>query len=204
VVREPFLTHLATAVPIEGVDVNTDQILPGRFMKRKREDYGQYLFYDLRHDSNGARTTVFPLDWKCHNGASILVCDHNFGCGSSREQAVHTLVDHGIRAVIAPSVGEIFSNNCAKNGLVVVILPDEAVATLRQAIQQEPHRPIWIDLPAQITGLSQGPHFSFEFAPFAKECLTRGLDEIELTMSYLADIESFEARQAAPTSHTLL
>ncbi len=183
---EPFARLDAVAVPIEGVDIDTDQIVPARFMHKPRIDYGRYFFHDLRADPD------FVLNRPAYAGARILVGDTNFGCGSSREQAVHALHDYGIRALIAPSFGDIFFANCFKNGVLPVVLDPRVVAGLRKS---PPGSRIAIDLVAcRVTG-PDGIAHDFAVDDFRRDCLLGGLDEIDYTLTLADHIARFEAAQ---------
>jgi 3-isopropylmalate/(R)-2-methylmalate dehydratase small subunit len=193
-------THLrALAAPLEGRNVDTDQIIPARFLKKNRDElYKTYLFHDLRFDDHGAPRPDFILNRPPFQGAQILVADENFGCGSSREGAVYCLSDFGIRAILAPSFGDIFFNNCLKNGLLPIRLEAKSLAAVRQALlntsdSNAATREISIDLSActvQAPGL--GMQYTFTMDPFWHECLLKGVDELALTLSYASDIENFE------------
>ena len=193
-------THLrALAAPLEGRNVDTDQIIPARFLKKNRDElYKTYLFHDLRFDDHGAPRPDFILNRPPFQGAQILVADENFGCGSSREGAVYCLSDFGIRAILAPSFGDIFFNNCLKNGLLPIRLESQSLTMVRQALLNSTDsnaaaREISIDLSActvQAPGLSRQHTFAMD--PFWHECLLKGVDELALTLSYASDIENFE------------
>lgn len=200
----PFITMDGTAVPIEGRNIDTDQIIPARFLKKSRGEYADYLFYDLRVDAEHRPRADFILNQQIFKDSSVLVCDENFGCGSSREAAVYALVDFGIRAVLAPSFGDIFYNNCLKNGVLPIVLPAEILNTLRQKLAQtastvppeatELHGiKISIDLTACSVRCSFFPEpLHFEIDPFWQECLIKGVDEIALTLGYSQQIQAFE------------
>jgi 3-isopropylmalate/(R)-2-methylmalate dehydratase small subunit len=170
---EKFKPLNSVALPIPQVNVDTDQIVPARFLKKPRsDDFGAYLFHDRRQ----------VLDEKRRAGAKIVVAARNFGCGSSREQAVWCLLDYGVRAVIAPSFGDIFYSNSLKNGLLPVVLPEEVVFDLMKT------EIIKIDLETQTVNDSH----RFDIAPFAKKCLLEGLDEIDFTLAQAERIAAFE------------
>lgn len=200
----PFITLDGLAIPIEGRNIDTDQIIPARFLKKSRGEYGDYLFYDLRVNTEQQPRADFILNQPIFQGASILVCDENFGCGSSREAAVYALVDFGIRAVLAPSFGDIFYNNCLKNGVLPVVLPGEVLNTLRQQLAQTAASTspaandltglkIAIDLAQRSVHCAHFPAPQrFDIDPFWQECLMKGVDEIELTLGYSAQIQAFE------------
>src|SRR6202521_5597555 len=147
---EKFQKLDAVAVPIAAPNVDTDQIVPARFLRKPRSGgYGGFLFHDLRFDDAGAETPGFVLNEPAYRGARILVAERNFGCGSSREHAVYALWDYGFRAVISPSFGDIFFNNCFKNGLLPIVLPAEQTATLRTEFTQHPGKHAIVNLEPQ-------------------------------------------------------
>jgi len=183
----------AIAAPIAQSNLDTDQIIPARFLKKPREQgFGQYLFYDLRFQPDGAENADFILNQAPYRSASILVAAQNFGCGSSRESAVWALYDYGFRAIIAPSFGDIFSNNSLKNGLLPIVLPDDVVASLLGSLRERPGQAVSVDLQTQIVTLPDRATHQFEIDPFAKECLLGGLDELEYTLSRMDEIVRFE------------
>jgi len=192
---EPFTTLTAVAVPLDLVNVDTDQIVPARFLRRPRsEGYQNFLFHDLRE---GHRE--FPLDRPEYRDAKILVGAENFGCGSSREAAVWALAGHGLRAWIAPSFGDIFMENSFKNGVLAITLPLERVAAIRDQLRRAPGATLTIDLPAQTVRLPDGASERFDIDPFRKECLVAGVDEVDLTLRYSREIAEYEQRQLART-----
>ena len=193
----PFTTLSAPAIPLRLANVDTDQLLPGRFLRKPRSDgYDRYLFHDIRRTPDGALRPEFPLNDPRWAGAPILVADRNFGGGSSREGAVYALVDAGIRAVIAPSFGDIFHSNCFKNGFLPVRLDDATCAAMRAHLTDHPGATVTIDLAAQTVTGPDGRVHRFEVDPFGKDCLLEGLDEIDLTLRLTDDIARFEAVQA--------
>jgi 3-isopropylmalate/(R)-2-methylmalate dehydratase small subunit len=190
---EPFLRQDALAVPIGVPNIDTDQIIPARFLWRKRRDgFGHLLFHDLRFNDAGAPKPDFVLNRDVYREARIVVADRNFGCGSSREHAVWALYDHGIRAVVAPSFGDIFFNNCFQNGLLPVALNAERVAALRALLEQAPGSHLAIDLEAQTVSGPDGAIDRFEIEAFRKECLLAGADDISFTLGYCERITEFE------------
>ena len=194
---EPFKTLKARALPYVGVNVDTDQILPARFLSKPRSGgFAQYLFHDLRFDDEGGEKPGFVLNHPVYRDSQILVGEQNFGCGSSRENAVWAIADYGFRAVIAPSFGDIFSSNSLKNGLLPVRLAEEAVQELLAGLQREPGAAIEVDLAAQTVKGPDG-EYSFDIDPFSKHCLLNGIDELDYTLSQLDKIEEFERRHAA-------
>ncbi len=189
------------ALALEGRNIDTDQIIPARFLKKDRAaGYGEYLFHDLRINQLTQQPTDFVLNQAIYQRATILVADHNFGCGSSREAAVYTLADFGFRAVLAPSFGDIFYSNCLKNGLLPVRIDDAALHALRTRIRetaQADESPLQIDIDLQgctvnWSGLLEP--LTFEIDSFWRECLLKGVDEVALTMSYATEIDAFEKK----------
>jgi 3-isopropylmalate/(R)-2-methylmalate dehydratase small subunit len=190
---EPFLRLDATAVPIGVPNIDTDQIIPARFLWRKRRDgFGHLLFNDLRFNDAGAPKPDFVLDQDVYREARIVVAERNFGCGSSREHAVWALYDYGIRAVVAPSFGDIFFNNCFQNGLLPVALAAERVVALRTLLEQAPGSHVAIDLEAQTVSGPDGAIDPFEIDPFRKDCLLVGVDDISFTLGHRERITEFE------------
>jgi 3-isopropylmalate/(R)-2-methylmalate dehydratase small subunit len=176
-----FTTLESVAAPMPQSNIDTDQIIPARFLQKLRKDgFGQYLFHDLAEDP------AFVLNQPAYKGAQILVTGKNFGCGSSRENAVWALADHGFRVVIAPSFGDIFFNNCLKNGLLPIAL----------ALNVVPGQKLKVDLESQTV---DGRHF--EIDPFAKHCLLNGIDELDYTLSLLKEITAFEEADVTESAH---
>jgi 3-isopropylmalate/(R)-2-methylmalate dehydratase small subunit len=190
---EPITRFSAHAVPIDRPNVDTDQITPARYLQKPRSaPFGDYLFRDLRFGPDGAETPDFPLNRPIWREARIVVAEDNFGCGSSREHAVWALHDYGVRAVIAPSFGDIFASNAAKNGLLTVVLPASVVKGMIAALQAEPELEIAVDLENQTVSLPNGPVHRFEIDPYRKQLLLSGLDELGFTLAQIAAIEAFE------------
>lgn len=190
---ERFTTLTAPAIALDIANIDTDRILPARFLKKPRSaGYGQFLFHDVR-----AQDPTFPLDQPAAKGAAILVTERNFGCGSSREGAVYALVDGGIRCVIAPSFGDIFASNAAKNGLLTITLDEAVVAALRHRLGTAPGTALTIDLPAQRILDPGGKAISFEIDAFRKRCMIDGLDDVALTLECAEAIATYDARVAA-------
>lgn len=197
----PFTTLDAIAVPLDIANCDTDKILPARFLKKPRAGgYGQFLFHDLRFAADGAKRVGFVLDHPDYAGAAILVADRNFGCGSSREGAVYALLDAGIRAVVAPGFGDIFFNNCFKNGVLPIALPADAVARMRRLLAATPGATMFIDLPNQQVIGPDGTALAFAVDPVRKQCLIEGLDDIQLTLKHEAAIAAFETARDAELS----
>ena len=190
---EPFKSLQAVAAPLAVSNIDTDQIIPARFLWRKRGDgWGHLLFNDLRFNDDASPKPQFVLNRPEYRDAQILVAGHNFGCGSSREHAVWSLYDYGIRAVIAPSFGDIFFNNSFQNGLLPVVLPSAAVEALIAALEQAPGTDLGIDLQAQHVAGPDGAMHVFEIDTFRKECLLAGADEVAFTLSLGNQIDAFE------------
>jgi 3-isopropylmalate/(R)-2-methylmalate dehydratase small subunit len=193
---QPFTFLTAVAAPYDRINVDTDQILPARFLLKRRSDpqYPTYLFRDLRWRPDGSVNTEFVLNQPAYREAKIFVGNNNFGGGSSREAAAIALDRYGIRCVIAPNFGDIFYNNCVKNGLVPIRLPESVVASLRNQLHAKPGATLTIDLPAQTVTDVSGAQHSFEIDGFSKHCLVEGLSQIDLTLKNLDRIEAFERR----------
>ncbi len=188
---QPFTIHTGLVAPLDRVNVDTDQIIPKQFLKRiERTGFGQFLFYDWRQEPS------FVLNQPQYQGASILVAAKNFGCGSSREHAPWALGDYGFRAIIAPSFADIFRNNCGKNGLLTVILPEQQVKELLKRAQQTGYK-LTIDLEKCEVRDESGFLATFEMDPFRRKCLLEGLDDIGLTLRHEQAIADFEAHRAA-------
>jgi 3-isopropylmalate/(R)-2-methylmalate dehydratase small subunit len=186
-------------LPLRLANVDTDQLLPGRFLRKPRSDgYDTYLFHDLRRTPEGGMRQDFPLNQAAYAGAEILVADRNFGGGSSREGAVYALADAGFRCVIAASFGDIFRSNAAKNGVLPVELPIEAIERIWAQVEADPTAPLTVDLAAQTVRLANDPEpIGFAIDPFVKECLLEGKDDIDLTLAHADTLASFEARYTA-------
>lgn len=190
---EPFTQLDAVAVSIAVPNIDTDQIIPARFLWRKRRDgWGHLLFHDLRFEDDGAPKPGFVLNQPAYKDARIVVAGRNFGCGSSREQAVWSLYDYGVRAVIAPSFGDIFLNNSYQNGLLPIVLPAESVNGISAMVQQTPGAPFRIDLEGQKVVIPGGTEHAFEIDPFRKQCLLTGVDDVGLTLRMVDQIAGFE------------
>ncbi len=191
----PFTTLTSVAVPLDMVNVDTDRIVPARFLRNARAaGYENFLFHDLRE-----KDPDFVLDRRAYAGARILVAAENFGCGSSREGAVWALAGAGFRVWIAPSFGDIFLENSFKNGALAIVLPLDTVARLRGELARAPGTELTIDLAAQTVTMPGGGAERFEVDPFRKECLLAGIDEIELTLRYEDAIAAHERRQRRET-----
>jgi 3-isopropylmalate/(R)-2-methylmalate dehydratase small subunit len=197
---EKFVSLESVAIPLDRANVDTDAILPARFLKTiHRTGLGIHLFHAWRYDPAGGEVPDFPLNLPAYRGGKILVAGDNFGCGSSREHAVWALMDYGIRVVIAPSFSDIFYSNGVKNGLLPVRLPAEEVRRMLDRLLASPGGTISVDLAAQtVTGPASGSH-PFEIETFPKECLLKGQDEIALTLEREPDIARYEREWKAKT-----
>lgn len=193
---QPFQTLTATAAKLDQVNVDTDQIIPKQFLKKiERTGFGIHLFHDWRFidDAGQKLNPDFILNQPRYQGAQILVAGDNFGCGSSREHAPWALLDYGFRSIIAPSFADIFYNNCAKNGILLVALPEASVQQLFTEIEDNVGCELTVDLPNQKVQSPKGLAFSFEIDPFVKHRLLNGLDDIGWTLQFQSEIEKFEA-----------
>lgn len=194
--REPFTTVSSTYVVLPAENVDTDQIIPARFLKvTDKRGLGEALFADWRRAPDGSTVIDFPLNRPDAAGAGILVAGANFGCGSSREHAPWALVGWGLRAIVAPSFADIFRQNAMKNALLPVAVDAEMHAAIVSARHRDPRARIAIDLPAQTIALAGGPVASFEIDAFAKDCLVHGTDELGYLLARLPDIERHEAQR---------
>ncbi len=188
---EPFAPVTSTAVPLDRVNVDTDQIVPKQFLKLvSRTGFGRYLFYDWRFDSEGRPRKDFVLNDPKYSGRQILLARDNFGSGSSREHAAWAILDYGFRAVVAPSFADIFYNNCFKNGVLPVRLAQEEVEYL---FKNDPE--MTIDLDRQTVATADGKVMRFEVDGFRKQLLLEGLDSIGLTMQLESHIARYEEKQ---------
>jgi 3-isopropylmalate/(R)-2-methylmalate dehydratase small subunit len=193
----PFRLHTGLVAPLDRANVDTDQIIPKQFLKRiERTGFGQFLFYDWRYLPTGEPNSDFVLNQPRYQGASILVTEKNFGCGSSREHAPWALDDFGFRAVVAPSFADIFANNCLKNGLLPVVLTDGEVAELLRRARDLENYELTIDLEKRTVSDAGGFNATFAIDDFARYCLMEGLDDIGLTLQHEADIAAYEAKSA--------
>lgn len=195
---EPFAALTAVAVPLDSVNIDTDQIFPSRFLHKPRGNgFAKEAFHDLRFDAQGKEITTFPLNQPPYRNARIIVAGPNFGCGSSREGAVYALYDFGIRSVIAPSFGDIHAANQLQNGMLPIALSEDICAILRRQLQERPGASISVDLPVQTVTGPDGALYHFDIAPNTKERLLKGLDETGLVMQNIEAIEHFEQRYYA-------
>jgi 3-isopropylmalate/(R)-2-methylmalate dehydratase small subunit len=193
---EPFVRLTAVAAPMDLPNVDTDRVIPARFLRRPREaGLGPLLFHDVRFAADGSPRADFVLNQPGYRDARILVTAENFGCGSSREMAVWALMDWGIRVVIGPSFGDIFFENCFKNGTLAVTLPPAVAAGLRETLRARPGAALTVDLETQTITGPDGRAIAFEIDAFRKQGLLSGQDEMEMTLARLPAIEAFEARR---------
>jgi len=195
---EKFTKLTGVAAPLPMINVDTDMIIPKQFLKTiKRSGLGKNLFDEMRYDDNGNEIPDFVLNKPAYRNAKIIVSGDNFGCGSSREHAPWSLLDFGIRCVIAPSFADIFYNNCFKNGILPIRLPQEDVDKLMADAERGANATVTVDLENQeITG-PDGGCIKFEVEEFRKHCLLNGLDDIGLTLQKADAINDFEAKRAA-------
>lgn len=194
---EPFVREGGVAAPLDRVNVDTDQIIPKQFLKRiERTGFGPFLFFDWRYLSDGTTPDpAFELNAPAYQSATILIAGKNFGCGSSREHAPWALLDYGFRVIIAPSYADIFFNNCFKNGVLPITLPEETVNALLQRAQAQPGYKLTVDLEAQTVSDEQGFSVPFEVDAFRRYCLLNGLDDIGLSLQNEAQITEYEAKR---------
>jgi len=198
---EKFEKLSGIAAPLPLINVDTDMIIPKQFLKTiKRSGLGVNLFDEMRYDDDGKEIPEFVLNKPQYRDAQILVAGDNFGCGSSREHAPWAIKDFGIRCVIAPSYADIFYNNCFKNGILPIALPQDQVDVLMKEAEKGANARIEVDLEAQTVSTSEGVVFAFDVDAFKKHCLLEGLDDIGLTLEKASAIEAFEssAAQARP------
>lgn len=190
---DKFITLTTTAVPLKIENVDTDQIIPARFLKATtKEGFGKQLFYDWRYDSAGKSKSGFVLNSPVYGG-SVLVAGKNFGCGSSREHAAWAIYGAGFKAVVSSFFADIFRNNALNNGLLPVQVSEAFLEKLFKAIENDPQTRITIDLVNQTIGLPDtGESESFDITPYKKECLLKGYDDIDYLMSIRNKIETFE------------
>jgi 3-isopropylmalate/(R)-2-methylmalate dehydratase small subunit len=194
---EKFSKISGVAAPLPLVNIDTDMIIPKQFLKTiKRSGLGVNLFDEMRYDRQGNEIADFVLNKPAYRQAEILVAGDNFGCGSSREHAPWALADFGIKAIISTSFADIFYNNCFKNGMLPIVLPQEAVDVLMKDAEKGSNARIEVDLESQTVTSSDGQSFKFEVDAFKKHCLLNGLDDIGLTMEKAKSIDAFEAKAA--------
>ena len=192
---EKFEKISGIAAPMPLINIDTDMIIPKQFLKTiKRSGLGVNLFDEMRYDDNGDEITDFVLNKPAYRSSEIIVAGDNFGCGSSREHAPWAIKDFGIRCVIAPAFADIFYNNCFKNGILPITLPQDQVDVLMKDAEKGANARMEVDLVAQQITTSDGEVFSFEVDEFKKRCLLEGLDDIGQTFQKVAAIDSFEAK----------
>jgi 3-isopropylmalate/(R)-2-methylmalate dehydratase small subunit len=195
---EKFDRLTGVAAPLPLINVDTDMIIPKQFLKTiQRSGLGKNLFDEMRYDAEGNEVEEFVLNKPAYRQAQILVSGENFGCGSSREHAPWALLDFGIRCVVAPSFADIFFNNCFKNGILPIALPQEDVDKLMDDAARGSNAVITIDLENQVITGPDGGSIAFEVDPFRKHCLLNGLDDIGLTMEKAEAIDAFESEMHA-------
>ena len=194
--KEKFNTLESTCVPLPLENIDTDQIIPARFLSlTTREGFGEYLFRDWRFDKSGERNNDFVLNNPVYSG-HILVAGKNFGCGSSREHAVWAIADYGFRAVVSSFFADIFRNNCLNNGVLPVVVTEDFLKKFLDTLNKDPDTIVRIDLNKQsITVLPDGNSESFEINPYKKECLINGLDDIDYLLSHADKIRAYELRK---------
>lgn len=194
---KPFREHTGVVAPLDRSNVDTDQIIPKQFLKRiERTGYGEFLFYDWRYTPEGKPQPDFLLNKPEYSGASILVAEKNFGCGSSREHAAWALLDYGFRVVIAPTFADIFHTNAGNNGILLVKLSEAPVDDLLQRAKRTPGYKLHVSLVDKIVKDDQGFSAKFDIDDFRRTCLLEGLDEIGLTLKHDAEIAAFEQLRA--------
>jgi 3-isopropylmalate/(R)-2-methylmalate dehydratase small subunit len=195
---DKFTTLTAVAAQLNVANVDTDKIIPARFLKTiKRTGLGKSLFADMRYNADGTEKPDFVLNQEKYRHAEILVAGDNFGCGSSREHAPWALLDFGIRCVIAPSFADIFFGNCFKNGILPIALPQEIVDRLMEDAAMGANARLTINLERQVVVRPNGAEIPFTVDPFRKHCLLNGLDDIGLTLEHVRAIDAYEANQPA-------
>lgn len=193
----PFTTLSGIAAPMPLVNIDTDMIIPKQFLKTiHRSGLGKNLFDEMRYTADGSENPDFVLNKPAWREAQIIVAGDNFGCGSSREHAPWALLDYGIRCVISTSFADIFYNNCFKNGILPIVLPEPAVAALMRDAENGANARLTVDLEAQTVTGADGTAYPFEMDPHRKHCLLNGLDDIGLTMEKAPAIDAYEARIA--------
>ncbi|MBN8189028.1 MAG: 3-isopropylmalate dehydratase small subunit [Salipiger thiooxidans] len=189
------LTGIAAPMPL--VNIDTDMIIPKQFLKTiKRSGLGVHAFDEMRYLDDGSENPDFVLNKPQYRDAQVIVAGDNFGCGSSREHAPWALADFGIKAVISTSFADIFYNNCFKNGMLPIVMPQEVVDVLMKDAEKGSNARMTVDLERQVVTTSDGEEFAFEIDPFRKHCLLEGLDDVGLTMEKVGAIDSFEAEAA--------
>ena len=192
---QPISTHTGLVMPLDRVNVDTDQMVPKQFLKAlTRQGFGRNLFYDWRYLPGEVPNPEFVLNFPRYRGASVLLARANFGCGSSREHAPWALLDYGFRVIIAPSFADIFYNNCFKNGILPITLPDAQVDELFRRAEAKEGYKLTADLPDQTISDAQALKFHFDIDDFRKTVLLQGLDDIGLTLKHEPEITAYEQR----------
>jgi 3-isopropylmalate/(R)-2-methylmalate dehydratase small subunit len=195
-IMQPFTKHTGIVAPLDRANVDTDQIIPKQFLKRvERTGFGEFLFFDWRYHEDGSVCPGFELNAPGLQGASILVAGKNFGSGSSREHAPWALLDYGFRAILAPSYADIFYNNCFKNGLLPVVLPEGVIRQIMVQAQKTPGYRLTVDLEQQRVYDEDSFSAEFPIDPFRRHCLLNGLDDIGLTLQSVDAITAYEAQR---------
>lgn len=190
------LTGIAAPMPL--INIDTDMLIPKQFLKTiKRTGLGKHLFDEMRYDESGAEKPEFVLNQPAYRQSQMIVAGENFGCGSSREHAPWALLDYGIRCVIAPSFADIFYNNCFKNGILPIKLPQADVDKLMEDARNGANARLTVDLQSQLITRPDGSVISFDIDPFRKHCLLNGLDDIGLTLQKASSIDAYEERLKA-------
>ena len=200
---QPFIKHTGLVAPLDRVNVDTDQMVPKQFLKWvTREGYGRVLFYDWRYKDGEVPNSDFVLNQPRYRGVSVLLARANFGCGSSREHAPWAILDYGFRSIIAPSFADIFYNNCFKNGILPVTLPDASVDELFRKTEQTEGYRLTVDLETQTITDDSGLRIPFQVDPFRRDCLLNGWDDIGLTLRFEDQITAYEKqRQPRAIAH---
>ena len=192
---QPFRKHTGLVVPLDRVNVDTDQMVPKQFLTWvTREGYGRVLFYDWRYLEGEKPNPEFVLNLPRYRGASILLARANFGCGSSREHAPWAVLDYGIRTIIAPSFADIFYNNCFKNGILPVTIQEPQVDDLFDRTEKQPGYELTVDLEAKTIRDAAGLEIRFTLDPFRRDVLLKGLDDIGVSLLHEQEIAHYEAR----------
>ncbi len=192
---EPITKIVGVGIPLDRDDVDTDRIIPIRFLRKPlSEGYGNFLFRDDRFDAEGHEVESYIFNQAPYRNGTILLAGKNFGCGSAREGAVYAVRDYGIRAVLAAGFSDIFSMNCCWNGILPAVLPRETITKLCDQLLAEPGAKIAVDLPSQTVIGPDGTQYSFSVNPSAKQRLIAGLGDVDATLQFKDDIETFENR----------
>jgi len=197
---KPFTTLTAVAAPFDMANIDTDKLIPARYLRKLRTaeaGYDPWLFYDMRFDADGKERPEFILNQTPWRNTGIIVAAENFGCGSSREGAVYAMMDWGIRAAIAPSFGDIHYANEIQNGMLPAILSEAHCRVLREQLKVQPGSSITIDLESQTITGPDGKTYRFDIEPVYKERLLKGLDDVGLVLQEISAIEAFEKKHYA-------